>query len=200
MIRRLLTFSLFLSLLMASASDFLRSLPEISTVIDGYIDTDSVGRRIRALPACPAEGVWQMTAAGGAIFAIERDEPTTDVAPTRLRMIMIRSPWRSIRPGTLIGHLEPTAQAGVYEARIYSSTAQRTGLNIPKAFTLKLNSEATILTFVPFKSPLKINLFRLLPYMYRRVIEPQKSRPDGLDGAVKIAPQTDGHPLSPVYL
>lgn len=186
--------------LLAGASGFLTELPTVSTVLTGYADRDSVAARIAELPASPVEGLWQMTAAGGATFAIEREQPTTDHAPARLRMVMVASPRRSIRPGTLLGHLEPTAQPGVYEARIYSEFAQRTGLSLPRPFTLKLNGDATIMTFAPFKSPLKVNLFRLLPYMYRRVFELQKSRPDGLDGAMKIAPQTDIHPLSPVYL
>lgn len=192
--------SLLIGVLTCAASDFLKSLPPMSAILPGYADPDSVGERIARLPACPAEGVWQMTAADGATFAIERAEPSTDLAPARLRMVMVRSPWRSIRPGTLLGHLEPTARPGVYLARIYSATAQRTGLNLPRSFTLRLNADSTILTFEPFKSPLKFNLFRLLPYMYRRVVELQKSRPDGLDGAVKIAPRYDAHPLSPVYL
>lgn len=192
----LLTLICYLS---AGASDFLLRMPAVSTVLPGYSDADSVSARIAALPACPAEGVWQLPA-GGATFAIERCEPTTGVAPAQLRMVMVRSPWRSIHPGTLLGHLEPTAKPGIYEARIYSGLAQRTGLNLPRPFTLQLNGDGTMLTFVPFKSPLKINLFRLLPYMYRRVVEPQKSRPEGLNGAVKIAPRADGHPLSPVYL
>lgn len=197
--KRLLLLPVLVFALAASASDFLRSLPTVSTVLAGYNDVDSVACRLAALPLCPAEGVWQMTD-GGATFAIERAEPSTAHAPARMRMVMVRSPWRSIRPGTVLGHLEPTARPGVYEARIYSGFAQRTGLSLPRAFSLKLNDERTVMTFVPFKSPLKFNLFRLLPYMYRRVIEPQQSRPDGLDGAVRIAPAADGHPLTPVYL
>ncbi len=197
--KRLILLPVLVFALAAVASDFLRSLPTVSTVLAGYNDVDSVAGRLAALPLCPAEGVWQMTD-GGATFAIERAEPSTAHAPARLRMIMVRSPWRSIRPGTVLGHLEPTARPGVYEARIYSGFAQRTGLSLPRAFSLKLNDERTVMTFAPFKSPLKFNLFRLLPYMYRRAVEPQQSRPDGLDGAVRIAPAADGHPLTPVYL
>ncbi|MCM1309781.1 MAG: hypothetical protein NC301_01995 [Bacteroides sp.] len=193
-------FLVFVCCLQAGASDFLLRMPTVSTVLPGYNDRDSVEQRIAASPAAPIEGVWQMTAADGATFAIEREESSTDVAPSRLRIIMVKSPWRSIRPGTLLGHLEPTAKAGVYEARIYSGFAQRTGLNLPRPFTLKLNDDATVVTFEPFKSPLKFNLFKLLPYMYRRVVQLQRSRPEGLNGAVKIAPRGDGHPLSPVYL
>lgn len=183
----------------ADAGGFLKELPGMSTVLSGYESPDSVARRLESLPLCPAEGIWQMTD-GGALFAIERAEHITSLAPARMRMVMLRSPWRTVRPGTVIGHLQPTPKPGVYEARLYTDFAQRSGLNIPRGFTLTLNSEGSTMTFQPFKSLLKINVFRLLPYMYRRIIEPQKSRPDGLSGAVKVAPASDSHPLSPVYL
>lgn len=195
---------LLLTLLAAAAplraDSFLKSLPSVSATLGGYESADSVARRMRRLPLCPAEGVWQMANADGAIFAIERAEPSTDVAPARMRMVMIRSPWRTIRPGTVIGHLTATPRPGVYEARIYSGLAQRTGLRLPRGFTLELNSDASLITFKPFKSPLKFNLFRLLPYMYRRVVSLQQSRPDGLDGAVRLYPRPSRHPLSPTYL
>lgn len=198
--KRLLIVALLLAAIVRTwASDYLRSMPTVSTVLTGYETVDTVAARLGALPACPVEGVWEMTH-GGATFAIERAEASTDLAPVRLRMVMVRSPWRTIRPGTLLGHLEPTARPGVYEARIYSAMAQRTGLNLPRAFTLKLNEQATVLTFAPFKSPVKVNLLRMLPYMYRHVVSFRQSRPDDLDGAVKIAPRRDSHPLTPVYL
>lgn len=190
---------LTVALALAAESPFLREMPGSSTLIDGYESADSVGRRMAAMPLCPLEGVWEM-ADNGAVFAVERAEPSTAIAPARMRMVMVRSPWRSIRPGSLIGHVVTTAKPGVYEARLYSSAAQKTGLAIPRRFTIELGSDGRVLMMKPFKSPLKVNLFRLLPYMYRRVITPQQSRPDGLDGAVKIFPRQASHPLSPVYL
>lgn len=197
--RKLATFLLLFVVFTAAAGDFLKSLPKVSATIAGYESADSVAERLSTLPLCPAEGLWQMTD-GGALFAIERNSPSTDLAPSRMRLVMVRSPWRTVRPGTLIGHLQPTPKPGVYEARLYTDFALRTGLSIPRGFTLTLNSDASIMTIEPFKFFLKVNVFRLLPYMYRRVIEPQQSRPGGLTGAVKVAPATDGHPLSPVYL
>lgn len=197
--KRLLPILLLCVAFAARGDNFLKSLPGVSATLTGYESADSVARRLQTLPLCPAEGLWQMTD-GGALFAIERAEPSTKLAPARLRMVMVRSPRRSVRPGTVIGHLQPTPKPGVYEARLYSDLARRSGLSVPRGFTLTLNADASTMTIEPFRFILKVNVFRLLPYMYRRIIEPQKSRPDGLVGAVKVAPATDGHPLSPVYL
>ncbi len=194
---------LLISLILASAvnaKDFLQSLPPQSTVLPGYESVDSIERRLSELPLCPIEGIWQMTDNDGATFAVERSESSTALAPTRLQMVMIRSPWRSIRPGTVIGHLVPTPKRGVYEARLYSDVARRSGLNLPRGFTLKLSDESDLMTIQPFRSPIKFNLLRLLPYMYRRIVTIQDSRPENLDGAVKIFPRQDSHPLTQIYL
>ncbi len=197
--KRLIAVIFFCAALPAMAGSFLKSLPKVSTVLPGYESPDSVAERLSVLPLCPAEGLWQMTD-GGAIFAIERNEPSTSLAPAQMRLVMVRSPWRTVRPGTVIGHLQPTPKPGVYEARLYTDFALRSGLSVPRGFTLTLNSDSSVMTIEPFKFFLKVNVFRLLPYMYRRVVEQQQSRPSGLTGAVKIAPATDSHPLSPVYL
>ena len=94
----------------------------------------------------------------------------------------------------------PTPKRGVYEARLYSDVARRSGLNLPRGFTLKLSDESDLMTIQPFRSPIKFNLLRLLPYMYRRIVTIQDSRPENLDGAVKIFPRQDSHPLTPIYL
>lgn len=188
-----------LTLLVARANGFLSELPQNSVLSDGYSSTDSIMARLASLPLCPIEGLWQM-GGDGALFVVERAEWSTAHAPARLKLVMVRSPWRSIRPGTVFGHAVVTAKPRVYEARIYSENARRSGLALPRKFTLTVDADGGILTFKPFKSPFRINLFRLLPYMYRRVITPQQSRPDGLDGAVRIFPVSAGHPLTPVYL
>lgn len=187
--------------LAADAADYFRRLPAISTVYEGYREPDSVAARLRALPRCPAEGLWQMANGDGALFAIERENGEPTLAPTRLRMVMVRSPRRSILPGTLLGHLVATPQPGVYEARLYSGLAQRSGLNMARPFTLVIDPmHPDLLTFKPFRSPVKVNLFKLLPHMYRRGFTIQDSRPEGLDGAMRVSSGADSVPLSPVYL
>lgn len=191
-------FRLLVILISLSAhADFLHELPSESTILEGYANADTVEMRLSEMPLSPIEGVWQM-AAEGATFVIERAENSTDLAPAQMRIVIIRSPRRSVRPGTVVGHVVTTAKPAVYEARLYTSFAPRTGLISAKAFSLEVKDD--MLVFTPFKSPIKVNLLRLLPYMYRRAISTQTSRPEGLNGALRLYPRSAAHPLTPVYL
>lgn len=168
-------------------------------ILPGYSTVDSVTSRMEQLPLCPAEGVWQMTA-DGAIFAVERVHASaTETMPRELRITVIRSPQRRVRPGSVMGTARPTVKPGVYEARLNTRIADIGGLELPRRFLLTLNQEGTTMTLEPYKSPLKVNLLRLIPYLYRTV-RLQNSRPQGLDGAVRIYPAPEVNPLTPVYL
>ncbi len=168
-------------------------------ILNGYLSVDSVSRRMESRPLCPAEGIWEM-AADGAVFAVERtDVSDTEVLPRELRLVIIRSPQRRVRPGSVMGTARPTVKPGVYEARLNTKIADLDGLTVPRKFLLKVNEAGSTLTIEPFKSPVKINLFRLIPYLYRAV-RLQDSRPQGLDGAIRIYPPTTANPLTPVYL
>lgn len=185
---RLLALILCLSALAASAE-----------ILPGYTEQDSVATRMARWPLSPVEGIWEM-AADGARFAIERvDDSDSDPLPRELRLVIISSPLRRVRPGSVMGTARPTVKPGVYEAQINTKISELGALTIPRKFTLTLNAEQNALTIRPFKSPVKVNLFRLIPYLYR-VVRIQDSRPEGLDGAIKIYPPQPVNPLTPVYL
>lgn len=185
---RLLALILSLSALTASAE-----------VLTGYAEQDSVEARMDRLPLSPVEGIWEM-AADGARFAIERAEASdSETLPRELRLVILSSPLRRVRPGSVMGTARPTVKPGVYEAQINTKISELGSLTLPRKFTLTLNSDQNALTIQPFKSPVKVNLFRLIPYLYR-VVHLQNSRPEGLDGAIKIYPPQPVNPLTPVYL
>ena len=139
-------------------------------------------------------------AADGAVFAIERAaSSTTETMPRQLRLTIIRSPHRRVRPGSVMGTARPTVKPGVYEATLNTRIAELGGLELPRQFLLTLNRDGTAMTIEPYKSPVKVNLFRLIPYLYR-VVKLQDSRPKGLDGAVRIYPEPTVNPLTPIYL
>lgn len=167
--------------------------------LPGYSTVDSVAARMASLPLCPVEGIWQM-AADGAVFAVERVDPSeTETLPRELRLVVIRSPQRRVRPGSVMGTARPTVKPGVYEARLNTRIADLGALTLPRSFLLTVGHERSTLTIEPVKSPLKFNLLRLIPYLYR-VVKVQDSRPKGLEGAVRIYPPVTANPLTPVYL
>lgn len=168
-------------------------------LLTGYSTVDSVASRLEQWPLCPVEGVWQM-AGDGAVFAIERETPSaTETMPRQLRLTVIRSSHRRVRPGAVMGTARPTVKPGVYEATLNTRIAELGGLELPRRFLLTLNADGTALTMEPYRSSVKVNLLRLIPYLYR-VVRVQESRPRGLDGAVRIYPSPAVNPLTPVYL
>lgn len=188
--------------LTARGNDYLKALPALSTVVDGYVDPDSVTARMAESPLVPVEGMWQMLD-GGATFALERHaDPSLPMAaqPECFRLVMVRAPGRLLRPGTLIGYAVATADCGVYEARIYTDFAVENRLGVARTFTLHLAADGSVLTFKPRKSRVTVNLFRLLPYMYRNVVRLRDNRPDNLDGAVRIYPYVASPRFGPRYL
>lgn len=186
----------------AAANVFLDALPSNSVTLAGYSDADSVRLRLAEAPLAPVEGMWQMLD-DGAVFTLERHTdpslPTATQTPA-YRLVMVKSPSRSIRPGTVIGHAVATAQADVYEAKIYTDFSLEHSLKLPKSFTLHLSADGSSLTFKPRKSKLTVNLFRLLPYMYRHVVRIRENRPDNLDGAIRVYPTNISSRFGPRYL
>ena len=75
-------------------------LPPVSPRLEGYADLNQVRRHLSELPLHVIEGIWQFPS-DGAVVAIERYTPEGILADgaVRYRMIVLRSPVRSIHPG-----------------------------------------------------------------------------------------------------
>lgn len=164
------------------------SLSAVPAWIGGYADTDSVQRRIEASAPGPAEGVWRLTDTG-AIIAIERCPagifPAS--APETLLMVVMRSPDRSLRPGTVMGCLVRGAAPGSYDARIFSKSPAPGCLGSPKSVHITVDPSGEYLRFLRDPSGTSVNLWSLLPYMFRRLVKRKAdSRPD-VHGCVRLS-------------
>lgn len=166
------------------AERYIDTLPARSTVAEGF-SRPEVEARLAELPAMEAEGLWQMTS-DGAIVAIERWVP--DGMPSDgslcLRMVVVTAPNRSLRPGTVMGYLAPTAARDVYDARLYTSLDENGSLSSPKAFRLRAKDDALTLTRV--RSGVVINWFRMFPYLLRRAFNYTPDDRNGIDGLVRL--------------
>ena len=128
-------------------SKVLDKVPSVSERLEGYENPDVVIDRLSAIPLHSIEGVWRF-AAEGTLMAIERTEDRglhpEEAGTMTYRMIVVRAADLSLRPGTVMGYLAPTAKRGVYDARIYTGrTDAGTQLHSPKKFTLPSAATAT---------------------------------------------------------
>lgn len=184
----------------ATSAHILDALPEESQVLNGY-QYDSVVTRLDQSPLHDIEGVWQFID-NGATIVIERFDPdvVAGYQANIYRIIIIKSPMLSIENGTLMGYISNTAKRNCYEGKLYTKGSLDGILSKPQTFTLNLTDDY-LLSFHEYKTEVKIDLWRWIPYMYRVGFSIKNTRPKGLDGCVRIYPQSTTHPpLNPRYL
>ncbi len=177
----------------------LDDIPLISERLNSY-ERGNVETRLQSMPLDNIEGIWQFPT-DGAQVVIERFIPDNyrDDGATRYRLVVIQSPRLSVRPGTVMGYMIPSAKKGYYDARIYTVFDGGLHLSSPKKFILK-HSDDGRLSFVEHKTGVKINLWRMVPYMFRYSISTQDNRPEDMNGCIKIFPREVDHNPTPRYL
>lgn len=175
-----------------------RVLEATAATADGYTDIDSVEARMAARPLLPLEGVWELTTDGAAI-AIERMDGICRDHTSAYRITVISMPDRSIPPGTVMGVATETADRRKFDARIYTrSTGER--LSSPADFIISLDNDNSRLSMSHYRRGLKVNLWRMVPYMFRYSVGLRDERPRDLDGMVKTYPRQRSTATFPRYL
>lgn len=155
-------------------------------------------RQISEYPLHHIEGIWRFPASGTEIAIVGDRSGGIHADPDIYRIIVVRSDNRSLRAGTLMGLITPAAKQGEYDARIYTSNVGSTLTN-RKRFTLTLSDADATLRFRQHKAPLSVNLWRLLPYLWRYTVYPTTDREKEADGCRRIYPQPT-QPREPIYL
>ena len=182
-----------------ASANILDQLPQESHTLEGY-NIDSVKTRMSQAPLHNIEGVWQFldNATTIAIERINDDASSQYLHQYVYRIVIINPEQLSIEPGTIMGYISATAKKDHYEAYIYTDSSLEGLLSIPKKFTLNLSDNH--LVFNEYKTSVSINLWRWIPYIYRVGVSIKNTRPKGLDGCVRIYPQSTSAPLTPRYL
>ena len=130
----------------------------------------------------PVEGLWHMRP-GGAIFTVDAVKGKGGEYAFEL----LYSPMLAIKPGTHMGTMNKAALEGVYEADFTLDPTRRKGRH--KSFTVEMNPESSRFVLKPYTQGWSLNIYRLLPYLFRIGVKRTDTRPD-IDGAVRIAPQS----------
>ncbi|MDE6652472.1 MAG: hypothetical protein K2K08_08735 [Paramuribaculum sp.] len=164
-----------------------------------YSDMGAIRSRITNSGPHRIEGIWQFPGSGATV-AIERIADRTKLpGANTYNMVVVRSDNRNIKPGTLMGVLAPSAKSNIYDAVIYTSPGRKARLTMPKHFTLTLSEQDSRLIFKQVKSKYSLNLWRMLPYMFRYVVRTNENTGKAPLGCIKIFP-SPAIPTEPRYL
>jgi len=134
----------------------------------------------------PLEGVWLMSA-DGAMIAIESESGNAG----SYKVTLVDSPDFTVRPGTPLGTLTATARPGVYDLTLTTVPGlrkdykDRLGRRHNYILETKENGRFTLSAYHRGR---RISLRRWLPYLFRVSVVENATRPEGIDGAVRIYP------------
>lgn len=189
---------LFSATTISAEKKIVSTLPMTSETIEGF-NYGFLLSRLKEMSLHHIEGVWQFPSTGVEVAIVRADEVNQRPADgtTVYNIILISSPNRALRQGTIMGIVTPATKRGEYDANIYTSNiASR--LTMPKRFTLTLTDDDTSLLFRQHRSKFSINLWRLLPYLWRHAIHPNTPE-KSTDGCIRVFP-LPALPREPIYL
>lgn len=199
MLRRLLFILMVLTSAMIGAETLDKLIPSHSSVLSGYADVDSVRRSIDERGASDIEGIWEIAGSQNMIVI----EPCTDQKITHtgikcLQIVLLSSPRRSIRPGTVLGYIIPSARAGYYDARLYTENI-RSVLQRYRRFTMRLTDDGHM-SMSAVKPAWRLTLRHTFNFLVRAGISQQQVQDHLMEGFIKLYPTAGIKPLKPVYL
>lgn len=146
------------------------------------------GRQVLA----PIEGVWMTSA--GAYIAIHANGINT------YEMTILHSPDLSIAPGTVMGSAHISGKAGMYDASIFRNFSPNGKGHRPQHLAITVDISTGMMRFDPYKQGWRVNLRRLIPYLFRFSVQREDTRPDGLEGAMRIYPASPPSIQNPIAL
>ena len=196
-LRRLITCLLLAATLAGAAATLPLSrnvkVPPRSQRIEGYTNTDSVKAWIKSRPLSSFEGIWTLPNIPDILIVSE-------ACPQGYRLVLLESDTRILPPGTVLGYLQPTAEANTAIAHIYSNIDKdAVTLITPKTYTVSLDPPHGRLVFKELKKGIVINFWNLIPWRIRGSIKKEDETPKNLQGLVRIFPLPD-KPDKPIYL
>lgn len=115
-------------------------------------------------------------------------------------MTVIHTPDLSITPGTVMGSAHISGKMSMYDASIFRDfTADGKG-HRPQRLAITVDISTGMMRFDPYKQGWRVNLRRLIPYLFRFSVQREDTRPDGLEGAMRIYPTPPPTQQNPIEL
>lgn len=196
----IITLALLLLALTARGAKWDDVVPRTSAVLDGYSDVDSLKARLQAAPLRHLEGLWRF-AGDQALVAIELCDATSEALPGMelYRLVIVDSPRKAVKPGTVLGYAVPAGQRDTYDARLYTSWL-RSLLKNHARFTMKIDADDSHLTLTPVKSSWKLLLRHTFHFLVRAGLYHNPQASQAVEGFTRVFPPSTGRPAQPIYL
>lgn len=90
------------------------------------------------------------------------------------------------------------ARPGLYDAHVARHVNDKGRLSKMTSLAVTVSTNGAWIEFEQYKKGIRVNLSRLIPYMFRYSIQKIDTRPNGLIGARRVYPEThptDDNPL-----
>ena len=137
----------------------------------------------------PLSGIWRIGGDGATVAILP-----VAASSTRFDIYLIDSPDMSVIPGNKIGSAVSTGETGTFDAEMISGQ----GFTEKRMRYIMTLGQDGRLSFRSYKKGKKISLWRFIPYLFRFSVRNVDTRPESVDGAIKIYP--DGQPSGPTLL
>jgi len=154
-----------------------------------YIVPDSIAGRYENRRLTDIEGVWVWSS--GATIAVEAADGAN------ISLILLDSPDPAVVvPQTMgTGHIAGNGKG--YDVDIRSKIDNATGRLTSSTEKCIVSVDADgVMSIQPYSTRYRLNLWRFMPYLFRYSISKDKA-PDGVNGAVRIYPQSPNRLLPP---
>ncbi|MDE6097765.1 MAG: hypothetical protein K2G24_02645 [Muribaculaceae bacterium] len=159
------------------------------TTLQGYCRGTRVDSLMSAIDngyGNPIEGVWRMTASPESTLAITPSAGHEGM----FDIWLLDSPDFRIEPCVRIGQAAAGAENGEYDI----SLTERPGdiLARKRHFIAHTGENAMQIRLQAYRKGKRINIRRLLPYLFRISVTDNSNRPDNHDGLIRIYPSGGG--------
>lgn len=179
-----------LILLIASVSWLSGIAGDGSRALDSDM-ADSVISQLRSRSLNAVEGIWQV-AGMRSVIAIVAD------GRDRYNILAIDVDAPAVIPGTKIGTARPTAKQGTYDAKIYTKASPDGRMSRRADFIISVSADGNRITLHHYYKGLAVRMWRSIPYLFGATLRNRDTRPDDIDGCIRIwpAPSIQENPIS----
>ena len=127
------------------------------------------------------EGAWMLTEDRTSIAIVRTGAMTYNVLAGTSHDL-------SIKPGTVIGTLTLSGKDGLYDLKLARSFRRDGTPSRYAHMAVKVNDTGDIFHFISYRRGLRVDLRRLIPYLFRVSVTSSDTRPEGLNGAHRLWP------------